>query len=79
MQRINLLLYARQAAVILPATRTLESLEQIGKVLLTTTIALPVIPNLPRGFHIDLDGAHPQQAMAMAVRTTAGIDTCLAD
>ena len=77
MERKNLLLHARQAAVILPATRTLEPLKQIGKVLLTTTIALLVMPKLPRGFHIDLDGAHPQQAMA--VRTTAGIDTCLAD
>lgn len=78
MLRIDLLLHTRDTAVILPTPRTLEPLKQIGQVpLLTTAIALLILPKGPRSIHVDLDDARPQHIVA--VRITTVIDTCMAD
>ena len=64
--RIDLLRDTRQAAVILPAARTLEHPERVT-VVVTAAIALLLLP----------DDARAQQVVA--VRTTARIATCIAD
>lgn len=73
----NFLLHTGQTAVILPTTSTLETLEQVGEVLLAATIALLVVVELPWSVHVDLEDARPWHAMAM--RTTASTDACVAD
>lgn len=77
MLRIDLLLHTRDTAMILPTPRTLEPLKQIGQVLLTTAIALLILPKGPRSIHVDFDDARPQHIVA--VRITTVIDTCMAD
>ena len=77
MLRKDILIHARQTAVVLPTPCTLEPLKQVGEVHLSTAITLLVVSNLPRSVLVDLDDACPQHAMA--VRITTGIDTCVAN
>ena len=80
MLRKNTLLHAAQAAMILPARRTFESVELSGKVLLAAAIAIPDEPVVAGrgGCQVDLDDAHPHHC-AVAVGVAAGVGAGVAD